>query len=151
MLASPLFQYMPARAPLQALCTHCSLCLSSHRLPSPDCCLVARSCPTLCNPTDYSPPGSSVHGDSPSKNTGMGSHSLFQGIFPTQGLNPGLRIAGRFFTVLVTREAHSLLVKKHLSSIFKIYTESDCFHNHSFLSPRFRSPSSLAWITVKVS
>ena len=29
-------------------------------------------------------------GDSPVKNTGVGSHSLFQGIFPTQGLNPGL-------------------------------------------------------------
>ena len=26
------------------------------------CCLVARSCPTLCNSMDYSPPGSSVHG-----------------------------------------------------------------------------------------
>ena len=24
--------------------------------------LVAQSCPTLCDPTDYSPPGSSVHG-----------------------------------------------------------------------------------------
>ena len=53
-------------------------------------CLVAQSCPTLCNPMDYSPPGSSVHGDSPGKNTGVGCHSLLQGIFPTQGLNPGL-------------------------------------------------------------
>ena len=26
------------------------------------CCLVAQSCPTLCNPMDCSPPGSSVHG-----------------------------------------------------------------------------------------
>ena len=26
----------------------------------------------------------------PSKNTGVGSHSFIQGIFPTQGLNPGL-------------------------------------------------------------
>ena len=26
------------------------------------CCLVARSCPTLCDPVDYSPPGSSIHG-----------------------------------------------------------------------------------------
>ena len=26
------------------------------------CVLVAQSCPTLCNPTDCSPPGSSVHG-----------------------------------------------------------------------------------------
>ena len=28
--------------------------------------------------------------DSPGKNTGVGSHFLLQGIFPTQGLNPGL-------------------------------------------------------------
>ena len=28
--------------------------------------------------------------DSPRKNTGVGSHSLLQGIFPSQGLNPGL-------------------------------------------------------------
>ena len=26
--------------------------------------------------------------NSPGKNTGVGSHSLLQGIFPTQGLNP---------------------------------------------------------------
>ena len=39
---------------------------------------------------DCSLPGSSVHGDSPSKNTGVGCHALLQGIFPTQGLNPGL-------------------------------------------------------------
>ena len=25
-------------------------------------CSVTRSCPTLCDPVDYSPPGSSVHG-----------------------------------------------------------------------------------------
>ena len=34
--------------------------------------------------------GSSVHGNSPSKNTAVGCHALLQGIFPTQGLNPGL-------------------------------------------------------------
>ena len=39
---------------------------------------------------DYSLPGSSVHGDSPSKNTGVGSHALLQGIFPAQGSNPSL-------------------------------------------------------------
>ena len=38
----------------------------------------------------YNPPGSSVHGDSPDKNTGVGCHPLLQGIFPTQGLNPGV-------------------------------------------------------------
>ena len=53
-------------------------------------CLVTQSCLTLCDPVDCSPPGFSVHGDSPGKNTGVGGHVLLQGIFPTQGLSPGL-------------------------------------------------------------
>ena len=53
-------------------------------------CLVAQSCPTPCNPMDCTPPGSSVHGDSPGKNTGVVCHALLQGIFPTQGLKPCL-------------------------------------------------------------
>ena len=53
--------------------------------------LVSQSCLTLCNPMDSSLPGSSVHGDSPGKNPGVGSHSLLRRIFPTQGSNPGLR------------------------------------------------------------
>ena len=73
----------------------------------------------LCDPTDCSPPGSSAHGIlqarmkaesgsllvtsyslrpyglysswcSPGQNTGVGSLSLLQRIFPTQGPNPGL-------------------------------------------------------------
>ena len=32
-------------------------------------------------------PGSSVHGDSPGKNTGVSCHALLQGSFPSQGLN----------------------------------------------------------------
>ena len=86
-------------------------------------CLAAQSCPIPCDPIDCSPPGSSVYGDSPGKNTewvaipstrdllnprielkspalqagsllseplgklmntGMGSLSLLQRIFPTQ-------------------------------------------------------------------
>ena len=38
---------------------------------------VPQSCPTLSDPMDYT-----VHG--------VGSHSLLQGIFPTQGSNPSL-------------------------------------------------------------
>ena len=53
-------------------------------------CLVAQLCPTLCNPRDCSPRGSSVHGGSPGRNTGVGFHVLLQGIFPTQELDPGL-------------------------------------------------------------
>jgi len=39
---------------------------------------------------DRSLAGSSAHGISPGKKTGVGSHSLLQGIFLTQGLNLGL-------------------------------------------------------------
>ena len=53
-------------------------------------CLVAHSCLILCDPMDYSLTGSSVHGDSPGKNTGVGFHVLLQGIFPSQGSNPHL-------------------------------------------------------------
>ena len=46
--------------------------------------------PILCDPMDCSPADSSVQGDSPGKNTGVGYHALLQRIFPTQGSNPGL-------------------------------------------------------------
>ena len=45
---------------------------------------VAQSCPTLCDSGLYSPY------NCPGQNTRVGSLSLLQGIFPTQGLNPGL-------------------------------------------------------------
>ena len=60
-----------------------------------------QSCLTLYNPMSHSPWVSSVHGDSPGENTGVGCHALLQGIFPTQDSNlslesPALEIA--FFT-----------------------------------------------------
>ena len=51
---------------------------------------VAQLCLTLCDSMDCSPPGSSVHGDSPGKNTGVYCLALLWGIFPTQGSNPSL-------------------------------------------------------------
>ena len=47
-------------------------------------------CFWLCGHMDCSPPGFSVHGDSPGTNIRVGCHVLLQGIFPSQGLNPGL-------------------------------------------------------------
>ena len=51
-------------------------------------CSVAQSCPTLCDPMDCSWPGSSVHGDSAGKNTGVSCHFLFQRNLP----NPGIEL-----------------------------------------------------------
>ena len=44
---------------------------------------VVQSCPTFCDPMKNS-------WNSPGQNTGVGSLSLLQGIFLTQGSNPGL-------------------------------------------------------------
>ena len=46
-------------------------------------CLVTQSCLTLCDPMGCSLPGFSVPGDSPWKDSGVGCHTLLQGIFPT--------------------------------------------------------------------
>jgi len=48
---------------------------------------------------DYSSPSSSVHGNSPGKNVGVGCHALLQGIFLTQGLNSISCLGNGFFTV----------------------------------------------------
>ena len=50
-------------------------------------CLITQSCPTLCDAMGYSLPGSSVHGDSPGKNTRVGCLALLQGILLTKRLN----------------------------------------------------------------
>ena len=59
---------------------------------------VAQACLNLCDPMDCS----LCPWNSPSKNTGVNSHSLLQKIFPNQRLNPSLHIAGRF-----TREVYT--------------------------------------------
>ena len=48
------------------------------------CAKLLQSCPTLCDSVDCSPLGSSVHGDSPDKNPGVGCHALLQGILPNE-------------------------------------------------------------------
>ena len=48
-------------------------------------CSVAQCCLTPCDPMTCDPPGSSVHGESPGKKTGIGCHAFLQGLFPTQG------------------------------------------------------------------
>ena len=67
-------------------------------------CLVAQLCPTLCDPMDCSPPGSSLLGNFPGKNTGGNYHFLTQesedlpnsGIKSVSLASPSL--AGGFFT-----------------------------------------------------
>ena len=52
--------------------------------------MCAQSCSTLCDPMDYSLPGSSVHRIFQARILEWVTIFLLQGIFPTQGLNPCL-------------------------------------------------------------
>ena len=65
--------------------------------------ITTKSCPTLCKPMDCQAPLSLGFSG---KNTGLGSHSLFQGIFPTQRLNS-------CFWLLVHWQADSLNTEPH--------------------------------------
>ena len=69
----------------------CGINLLSHSSLTVFVLQCAQTCLTLYNPRDFNLPDSSVQGDSPSKNTGMGCHAFLQGIFP----NPGVPHCGQ--------------------------------------------------------
>ena len=67
-------------------------------------CSVAQSYPTLWGPMDCTCQ-ESCPWNFPDENTGVGCHVLLQGIFPTQGSNPGLLHGWQILYHLATREA----------------------------------------------
>ena len=62
-----------------------------------------KSCPALCDPMNYTSPWNSL-----GQNTGVSSLSFLQGIFPTQGLNPGLPHCRRIFYQLSQKGSPTL-------------------------------------------
>ena len=70
-------------------------------------CLVAQLCLTVCNPMGCSPPGSSVHGDFPGENTGVGCHASSKGPYQPRNRARVSCIAGGFFTSWATGEVHT--------------------------------------------
>ena len=59
--------------------------------------------------------------DSPGKNTGVGSHSLLQGIFPTQGSKPGLP----YFRQTIYRLSHQgSLCKTYIHKYIHTHTHT---------------------------
>ena len=65
------------------------------------CVKLLQPCLTLCYPMDCSPPGSFVHGDSPSKITGMGCHA-FLCILPGSPDILDSDILSYYFTLIVS-------------------------------------------------
>ena len=61
--------------------------------------LVARLCPTLCNPMDYSPPGSSIHEILQARILECIAIPFSRGSSPSRNQTRVSYIAGRFFTI----------------------------------------------------
>ena len=74
---------------------------------------------TLCDPMDWSPPGSFVHGDFLGKNTGVGCHALIQAIFLTQGSN--LHLMQLLF-------CRWIFITEPLRNLYTIYRKPWGFH-----------------------
>ena len=87
-------------------------------------CLVTQWCSTLCDPMDSSMPGSSVHEDSPGKNTGVGCHALLQGIFQTQGSNLDLPHYRQILCCLSNQGSAGTYRASNINSLINSYMNS---------------------------
>ena len=70
---------------------------------------VAQSCPTLCNPMDCSPPGSSVHGILQARIMEWVAISFSRGLSQPRDQTQVSCIAGRRFTICKIK--HPLIIK----------------------------------------
>ena len=66
---------------------------------------VAQSCPTLCDPIDCSPPGSSLHGILQARILEWVAISFSRGSSQPRDRTQVSHIAGRLFNLWATREA----------------------------------------------
>ena len=87
-------------------------------------CLVAQSCPNLCNPWECSLPGSSVHGNFLARILEWAAIFLLQVVFSTQGLNPCLLCLLHCRQILYPL-SHQALLYIH-KFIHKSSYESEC-------------------------
>ena len=109
------------------------------------CMLVAQSCPTVYDPMDCSPPGSSVHGILQARILEWVAMPFSRGIFPAQGSNQVSHTTGRFFTVWATREAHKrsknltsnkLILQFETWIVGQYLLMPDCFSQEEWFFPR---------------
>ena len=106
-------------------------------------CIVVQLCPTPCDAMDCSPLRLLCPRNSPDKNTGVGCHSLFQGIFHTQGSNPGLLHCRRIF---LPHEPPGKPIFTHTQTLLPV-TEVPAIRKDKLLC----SGSGFHWISLALS
>ena len=97
---------------------------------------------SFCDPIDYSTPGSSVHGISQEKKTGVGCHFFLQGIFPIQGLNWHLLHCRQVLYHWATSEAphkyqYIVSIENNCFIVQNSYENIYCSHKHVFIHSTF--------------
>ena len=96
-----------------------------------------QSCPTLFDPVDCSPPGSSVHGDSPGKDNRVGWHFLL-----LSGEIPGLKNRYSCQHAVTSVDSISLI-----HSLFKLAIS----HPACLLKPPSPPPQTQSWLMTLFS
>ena len=91
------------------------------------CCLVAQSCPTLCDPMDCSPPGSSVLGISQARTLEWVAISCFRGSSPPRDRTLVTCISRYILYCWATREAPLIHLWNSKRKILEIYKENLIF------------------------
>ena len=100
--------WMPVQATRDKRKSKSDIYLPSESLQPAWCVLVAQLCPTLCDPMDYSPPGSSVHGMLQARILEWAAVPFSRGSSPPRDRAQVSPITGRFFTVWAICKSHSL-------------------------------------------
>ena len=114
-------------------------------------CLVVQSCPTLCDPMGCSLQAPLSMGILQARITGVGCHAL-QGIFPTQGSNPGFRYCRRIVYCLSHQGSPRILewvAYPFLQGIFRIQESNQSLLHCRWLFYQLSykgSPRILEWV-----
>ena len=87
-------------------------------------CSVAKSCPALCNPEDYSPPGSSVHGISRARILEWVAISFSRGSSWPRDRTPISCLAGGFFTIPHCQRSPHMPPEPHKSHCLSLIKRS---------------------------
>ena len=109
------------------------------------CVLVAQSCLSLCNPVDCSSPGSSVHGIFQARILEWVAFPFSRGSSQPRDWTQ-VFIAGRFFTVWVTREA--LMINRNIWMISGVW-DSPLLQSKQQSTPRLVSIRTLSWAGLR--
>ena len=120
------------------------------------CCLVARSCPSLCDPMDCSSPDSSVHRISQARILEWVAIAFLQGTFQTQGSNLGL-LYWQVDSLALSHQGSPNLMLSVLNYSFKIHIAvcssgagTPCIHFVRLLCLSFTSHMSTGQGHIKV-